>query len=324
LRLIAGFEQPTKGSLAIDGSEVAGLGPNRRPVNTVFQSYALFPHMTVRRNIAFGLEMLGRPKDEITARTDAMLRLVKMDAMADRRPAAISGGQQQRVALARALAPAAPGAAPRRAALRPRPQAQKGDADRAQAAAARDRHHLRLRHPRPGGGLTMSDRIAVMSEGRILQTGSPTDIYNHPAERFVADFIGDTNFLDAEVAKLNGSSAEVRLPGGAVRTASLPEGLRPGTGERVTIVIRPEHATLSPGDGEEGDLAATVEHAVFFGTDTHLHLRLAGDTPFVLRRQNTGTATAPPAAGEKRPDQDRRRRHPGAAGLRWRWPPGPT
>jgi spermidine/putrescine transport system ATP-binding protein len=298
LRLIAGFEQPTKGSLAIDGSEMGGRGPNQRPVNTVFQSYALFPHMTVRRNIAFGLEMLGRPKDEITARTDAMLRLVKMDAMADRRPAAISGGQQQRVALARALAPEP------RVLLLDEPLSALDLKLRKEMQTELKRLQLEtgitfvfVTHDQEEA-LTMSDRIAVMSEGRILQTGSPTEIYNHPAERFVADFIGDTNFLDAEVAQLDGSSAEIRLPGGAVRTASLPEGLRPGAGERVTVVIRPEHASLSPGDGEEGDLAATVEHAVFFGTDTHLHLRLAGDTPFVLRRQNTGTVLAPPAAGE--------------------------
>ena len=140
----------------------------------------------------------------------------------------------------------------------------------------------------------MSDRIAVMAEGRILQTGSPTDIYNHPAERFVADFIGDTNFLDADLVALNGGTAQIRLPGCTVRDASLPEGLTPSPGQTVTIVIRPEHASLT----DHGDLAATVEHAVFFGTDTHIHLRLADGTPFTLRRQNTGTATPPPEPGE--------------------------
>lgn len=139
----------------------------------------------------------------------------------------------------------------------------------------------------------MSDRIAVMSEGRILQLGSPTDIYNHPAERFVADFIGDTNFLDAEVTEVNGRTAMVRLPGGAVRQASLPEGLRPTAGERVTVVIRPEHASLA----DDGELEGTVENAVFFGTDTHIHLRLPSDTPFTLRRQNTGAAASPPEPG---------------------------
>ena len=300
LRLIAGFEQPTAGDLLINGKPVAGQGPNQRPVNTVFQNYALFPHMTVRENIGFGLKMLGKPKAETTATTDAMLDLVKMTAMADRKPAAISGGQQQRVALARALAPA-----PRVLLLdEPLSALDLKLRKEMQSELKRLQRETRITfvfvtHDQEEA-LTMSDRIAVMAEGRILQLGSPAEIYNHPAERFVADFIGDTNFLDAEVTERNGSTAMVRLPGGAVRAASLPEGLTPSAGERVTIVIRPEHASLVPsGDLPEGDLKATVENAVFFGTDTHIHLRLEGDTPFTLRRQNTGTVTFPPARGEK-------------------------
>ena len=294
LRLIAGFEQPTAGQLLINGKPVAGQGPNQRPVNTVFQNYALFPHMTVAANIGFGLKMLKKPRAEITATTDAMLELVKMEAMADRKPAAISGGQQQRVALARALAPQP------RVLLLDEPlsaldlklrKEMQGELKRLQLETGIT--FVFVTHDQEEA-LTMSDRIAVMSEGRILQQGSPAEIYNHPAERFVADFIGDTNFLDAEVTERNGSTAMVRLPGGAVRNASLPEGLTPATGERVTIVIRPEHASLAA----DGDLQGTVEHAVFFGTDTHIHLRLDGDTPFTLRRQNTGTATSPPATGQ--------------------------
>ncbi len=299
LRLIAGFEQPTAGELLINGKTVAGQGPNQRPVNTVFQNYALFPHMTVRENIGFGLKMLGKPKAEITATTDAMLELVKMQSMADRKPAAISGGQQQRVALARALAPAP------RVLLLDEPLSALDLKLRKEMQSELKRLQLETRitfvfvtHDQEEA-LTMSDRIAVMVDGRILQLGSPAEIYNHPAERFVADFIGDTNFLDAEVTERNGTTAMVRLPGGAVRAASLPDGLTPSAGERVTIVIRPEHASLVPsGDRPEGDLSATVEHAVFFGTDTHIHLRLEGDTPFTLRRQNTGTATSPPSPGQ--------------------------
>ncbi len=293
LRLIAGFEQPTRGRLAIDGREVAGLGPNHRPVNTVFQSYALFPHMSVRRNIAFGLEMLGRPRTEIEARTDAMLQLVKMAAMADRKPAAISGGQQQRVALARALAPEP------RVLLLDEPLSALDLKLRKEMQTELKRLQLEtgitfvfVTHDQEEA-LTMSDRIAVMNEGRVLQVGSPRDIYDHPAERFVAAFIGDTNFLAAEVVRPAGATAAVRLPGGVVRDASLPDGLRPAMGEAVTIVVRPEHARVA-GDG---DLAATVETAVFFGTDTHIHLRLADGSPFIVRRQNTGTATAPPEPG---------------------------
>ncbi len=293
LRLIAGFEQPTAGDLLIDGKPVAGRGPNQRPVNTVFQNYALFPHMTVAANIGFGLKMLGKPRSEIAATTEAMLNLVKMEAMADRKPAAISGGQQQRVALARALAPRP------RVLLLDEPlsaldlklrKEMQGELKRLQLETGIT--FVFVTHDQEEA-LTMSDRIAVMAEGRILQLGSPAEIYNHPAERFVADFIGDTNFLEADVVGLNGATAMVRLPGGVVRQASLPEGLRPGEGERVTVVIRPEHAHLATA----GVLEATVETAVFFGTDTHIHLRLGDDTPFILRRQNTGAATAPPEPG---------------------------
>ena len=298
LRLIAGFEQPTAGDLLINGKPVAVQGPNQRPVNTVFQSYALFPHMTVRDNIGFGLKMLKKPAAEVEATTEAMLRLVKMEAMADRKPAAISGGQQQRVALARALAPRP------RVLLLDEPLSALDLKLRKEMQGELKRLQLETRitfvfvtHDQEEA-LTMSHRIAVMAEGRILQLGSPAEIYNHPAERFVADFIGDTNFLEAEIMCLNGRSAQVRLPGGAVRNASLPEGLEPTSGERVTIVIRPEHASLAPDGTAAGDLAGTVENAVFFGTDTHIHIRLRGDTPFTLRRQNTGTATRPPAQGE--------------------------
>jgi spermidine/putrescine transport system ATP-binding protein len=299
LRLIAGFEQPTAGSLEIDGQEMAGLGPNRRPVNTVFQSYALFPHMTVAENIGFGLKMLGRPLAEQRTTTDAMLRLVQMEALADRTPAQISGGQQQRVALARALAPRP------RVLLLDEPLSALDLKLRKEMQAELKRLQqdtgitfVFVTHDQEEA-LTMSDRIAVMAEGRILQTGSPRDIYDHPAERFVADFIGDTNFLEAAVEAIAGATARVRLPGGTSRDAALPEGLRPAPGERVTIVIRPEQASLvDAGEaGEAGDLAGTVESAVFFGTDTHLHLRLADGTPFTLRRQNTGSSTAPPEPG---------------------------
>jgi spermidine/putrescine transport system ATP-binding protein len=240
--------------------------------------------------------MLGRPAAEQRTTTEAMLRLVKMEALADRLPGQISGGQQQRVALARALAP------------RPRVLLLDEPLSALDLKLRKEMQAELKRLQRDTGitfvfvthdqeeALTMSDRIAVMSEGRILQLGSPRDIYDHPAERFVADFIGDTNFLEAEVAAVDGATAAVRLPGGTTRDAALPEGLQPSPGERVTVVIRPEQASLAAA-GEADDLAGTVENAIFFGTDTHLHLRLVDGTPFTLRRQNTGTATAPPEPG---------------------------
>ena len=291
LRVIAGFESPSMGSLKINGDEVAAKGPNARPVNTVFQNYALFPHMSVAQNIGFGLKMLGKPKAEIDSTVAEMLRLVRMEAMADRKPSEISGGQQQRVALARALAP--------------RPRVLLLD-EPLSALDLKLRKEMQSELKRLQGetgitfvfvthdqeeALTMSDRIAVMSAGRILQCGTPHDIYHAPTDRFVADFIGDTNFLTVPVAALDDQGATVTLPGGAQAAARLPEGMRPVTGEEVTAVIRPEQATLAePG---AGDMDGVVETSTFFGTDTHIHLKLADGQGFVLRRQNTADLAAP-------------------------------
>jgi spermidine/putrescine transport system ATP-binding protein len=190
LRSIAGFVDPTTGTLTIDGSDILSLPPFKRPVNTVFQNYALFPHMTVAENIGFGLEMQDRPKAEIRSVIDEMLELVKMTSMADRMTSQISGGQQQRVALARALAP--------------KPKVLLLDEPlSALDFKLRKEMQIELKRLQSETGvtfifvthdqeeaLTMSDRIAVMNEGRILQIGGPKDIYDHPAERFVADFIG--------------------------------------------------------------------------------------------------------------------------------------
>ncbi len=284
LRVIAGFEQPTAGSLLINGREVAGLGPNKRPVNTVFQSYALFPHMTVAQNIGFGLKMQGKSRAEIDATVAEMLRLVRMEALADRRPSAISGGQQQRVALARALAPRP------RVLLLDEPlsaldlklrKEMQGELKRLQVETGIT--FVFVTHDQEEA-LTMSDRIAVMSAGRILQLGSPDEIYNAPVDRFVADFIGETNFLTLGVAQVDEGGALLDLPGGRSARARLPAGLHPAAGSRVTAVIRPEQAeAVAP---EAADLTGALESATFFGTDTHLHLRLSDGQAFVLRRQN--------------------------------------
>lgn len=284
LRVIAGFEQPTSGSLRINGDEVAGLGPNRRPVNTVFQSYALFPHMTVAQNIGFGLKMLGRPRTEIDATVAEMLKLVRMEALAARKPSEISGGQQQRVALARALAPRP------RVLLLDEPLSALDLKLRKEMQSELKRLQLEtgitfvfVTHDQEEA-LTMSDRVAVMSAGRILQLGTPEDIYNAPVDRFVADFIGETNFLTLAVAEGGTDGTRLALPGGQVVAARLPKGMTALPGARVTAVVRPEQAEIT--DPASADLTATVDSATFFGTDTHLHLRLADGQPFVLRRQN--------------------------------------
>ncbi len=291
LRIIAGFEQPSDGTLRINGRDVTGLGPSKRPVNTVFQSYALFPHMSLADNIGFGLKMQSKPKAEIRATVAEMLRLVRMEAMADRRPSEISGGQQQRVALARALAPRP------RVLLLDEPlsaldlklrKEMQSELKRLQSETGIT--FVFVTHDQEEA-LTMSDRIAVMSSGHILQLGAPQEIYNTPVNRFVADFIGDTNFLKLRVKALEEGAAVLELPGGKTAQASLPEGMTPATGALVTAVIRPEQAETAPPG--EGDLQATVDSATFFGTDTHLHLTLSDAQGFVLRRQNRPGQPAP-------------------------------
>ncbi len=284
LRLIAGFDFPTDGDILLYGDNIAPLPPYKRPVNTVFQNYALFPHMTVGQNIGFGLEMLGRPKLQIDTRIREMLQLVQMEELRHRKTSQISGGQQQRVALARALAPSP------KVLLLDEPLSALDYKLRKdmQIELKRLQHEtgitfIFVTHDQEEA-LTMSDRIAVMSKGRILQVGSPRDIYDRPSERFVANFIGETNFLEGHVAEIGESEATVKLAGGAVISAGLPEGLRPAG--KVTVVVRPEHADLVK-PGAKADLWGKLANVVYFGTDTHYHVMLDGDIPFIIRQQNS-------------------------------------
>ncbi|WP_254702654.1 ABC transporter ATP-binding protein [Sulfitobacter sp. THAF37] len=295
LRMIAGFEHPTAGALTMHGQNLLDLPPHKRPVNTVFQSYALFPHLTVAQNIGFGLEMLGKPKAEIKKTVDEMMALVKMTEMADRQTGQISGGQQQRVALARALAPKP------RVLLLDEPLS-------ALDFKLRKDMQLELKRLQTETGitfvfvthdqeeaLTMSDRIAVMSAGEIRQIGNPRQIYDQPAERFVADFIGDTNFLPAEVTDISGDTATVRLSSGtqiAARAAKSGEGKG-----KVTLAVRPEHASIVP--ETDGLLSGTLEQVVYFGTDTHYHVAMADGTAFVVRQQNRPDAAAQFNTGDR-------------------------
>jgi spermidine/putrescine transport system ATP-binding protein len=283
LRLIAGFDFPTRGEILLHGEDIAGLPPFKRPVNTVFQNYALFPHMTVGQNIAFGLEMLGKPKAEVEETVVSMLQLVRMEELKNRRTSQISGGQQQRVALARALAP--------------RPQVLLLD-EPLSALDYKLRKDMqielkRLQHETgitfifvthdQEEALTMSDRIAVMSRGRILQIGTPREIYDRPAERFVANFIGETNFLEGEIAGASNGRATVRLSSGATLTATLPEAAK--LDGKVTVVVRPEHARLSSRP-DASMLRGRLENIVYFGTDTHYHVQLDEGPEFIVRQQN--------------------------------------
>ncbi len=300
LRLIAGFETPSAGEIHLYGQDITALPPYRRPVNTVFQSYALFPHLTVAQNIAFGLQMLRKPRAEVAASVADMLRLVRLEALADRRTAALSGGQQQRVALARALAPHP------RVLLLDEPlsaldlklrKEMQGELKRLQAETGIT--FIFVTHDQEEA-LTMSDRIAVMRDGRILQTGTPRDIYARPADRFVASFIGDTNFLAADVIQ-PGPRGRLRVAGIEV-TAAIPDG----AAARVTVALRPEQIRLEAA-GAAGALQGTLAETVYFGTDTLFHLALDSGEPLSARVQNARTAEQAFRVGERvaaRPQAD--------------------
>jgi len=278
LRLIAGFEQPSSGAVLLDGIDLSSKPPYQRPVNTVFQNYALFPHMTVSENISFGLEMLDRPKEQIKSVTAEMLRLVKLEAMADRRITQISGGQQQRVALARALAPQP------KVLLLDEPLS-------ALDLQLRKEMQLELKRLQTDTGitfvfvthdqdeaLTMSDRIAVMNGGEILQIGSPREIYDKPQHRFVAGFIGEINLLPAQVM----GEGDYSIAGvGNLRSddaSSLPKGTA------VTLAVRPERIALSKPSA--GKLPGVISNVVYHGTDTIFHFRLADGLEMRARSQN--------------------------------------
>jgi len=285
LRMIAGFDYPTEGEILLHGQDIAPLPPYRRPVNTVFQSYALFPHLTVAQNIAFGLEMLGRPRAEIDARVTRMLKLVRMEDLRNRSTAQISGGQQQRVALARALAPQP------KVLLLDEPLSALDYKLRKEMQIELKRLQLEtgitfifVTHDQEEA-LTMSDRIAVMSAGNILQVGTPKEIYDRPAVRFVADFIGETNFLSAGIGPVSAGKATATLSSGKTLEATVADGLAPSS--RATVVVRPEHARVEKAGGH---LAGVVDTVVYFGTDTNVHVRLDDGTPFIVRQQNRRSA----------------------------------
>ena len=324
LRMIAGFEQPTFGEIYIHGQPVAGIPPYRRPVNTVFQNYALFPHMTVAQNVAFGLEMKKVDKKEIERRVTEVLELVQLPQFSNRRPKQLSGGQQQRVALARALIN--------------KPEVLLLDEPLgALDLKLRKAMQLELKQIQSEVGitfiyvthdqeeaLTMSDRIAVMNNGVVQQVGSPRDIYEHPNNRFVADFIGETNFVSGTVAQLD-EFTTVHI--GDVSVQGTADGRELSIGQEITLAIRPEKINLYQ-QGEVDMLEAKadfldmeevsqvfggeipqqkvdmqkylaaernnvvvngrISEAIYIGTDTRYRVELPNQASLFVRVQNFG------------------------------------
>ena len=296
LRMIAGLDMPTSGRIILFGEDVTDRPAYRRPVNTVFQRYALFPHMNIRDNVAFGLRMRNVPKDEIGDQVQEVLRLVRLEKMGDRRPSQLSGGQQQRVALARALVNKPEvllldeplGALDLK--LR---QAMQEELKRIQQEVGIC--FIYVTHDQEEA-LTMSDRIAVMSDGNILQVDKPYDLYEEPKTRFVADFIGETNFLNGTVIGYQENVTNVRLGNGQVAHV-MTEGASLAVDTAVTLAIRPEKIFVGRGDAPEATNVFTgkVKNVVYFGTDTYYDVALPGEVMVTARQQNqdyTGTAAS--------------------------------
>jgi len=273
LRMIAGFEQPTEGEVFLEGEKVNGVPAYRRPVNMVFQHYALFPHLNVADNVAYGLKQRTPrpPRAEIERRVTETLELVRLPGFEERRIWEMSGGQQQRVALARALVN--------------KPKVLLLD----EPLAALDRKlrremQIELQNLQRNVGITfilvthdqeealsMSDRVCIMRDGRIVQTGSPRELYDRPRNRYVADFIGKSNFFDGALERVNGAAAMVRLDGGIALEAGEAPGL--SAGDRVSVSVRPEQLILArdpdrlPPDSAVR-LPARVLNRIFLGEHT--------------------------------------------------------
>jgi putrescine transport system ATP-binding protein len=294
LRMLAGFETPTAGQITLAGSDIVSVPPYQRPINMMFQSYALFPHLTVWDNVAFGLRRDGLPKDEIATRVEQMLALVQLGAYAKRKPHQLSGGQQQRVALARSLAK--------------RPQLLLLDEPLgALDKKLREQTQMELVNIIEQVGVTcvmvthdqdeamsMATRIAVMSEGRILQVGAPGEIYESPNCRFVADFIGSVNLFDGHVVVDETDHVVVESNHGKHYVS---HGITGTLGMPVAVAVRPEKICLqldAPTPGERASAAedgynsaeGVITNIAYFGNETLYHVRLDSGMQLKVSRTN--------------------------------------
>ncbi|HET7792157.1 MAG TPA: polyamine ABC transporter ATP-binding protein [Rhizobacter sp.] len=297
LRMLAGFETPTSGQIILNGHDLAGLPPHLRPLNMMFQSYALFPHLTVWDNIAFGLKRDGLPADQIAAQVEAMLKLVQLGKFAKRKPHQLSGGQQQRVALARSLAK--------------KPQLLLLDEPLgALDKKLREETQIELVNIIENVGvtcvmvthdqeeaMTMASRIAVMSEGRFLQVGAPSEIYETPATRFVADFIGNVNLMDGTLTADEPDHVIVTC---ADCVHYVGHGITGTEGMDVTVALRPEKIRIGRDrpDGEHNMVQGTVKDMSYFGSYTVYHLTLASGQVLKVSESNTERHSDPLTWGD--------------------------
>ncbi len=301
LRMLAGFEAPTLGEIVIDGQPTAAVPPYERPVNMVFQSYAIFPHLNVQQNIAFGLRKDRLPRAERDRRVEEALALIKLEGYGRRGADELSGGQRQRVALARALIKQP------KVLLLDEPL---GALDK----KLREQMQIELRQLQKSVGitfvfvthdqeeaLTMSDRIAVMSDGHVLEVGSPEGLYERPATRFVADFLGTMNFFEGTVrGRENGQLVVEAERLGWIRGSA--GGGRFEAGDKVTVAIRPENFRISEGHGEPADnrVHGTLSTAAFLGDRAHIYVTVEGARePILVALQNLDGAASSATHGEQ-------------------------
>ena len=291
MRIIAGFEEPTGGTVFLDGKDVTGVSPNKRDVNMVFQSYALFPHMSAYQNVAFGLERKKVGKAEIRRRVGEIMEIVSLSGMERRAPREMSGGQQQRVALARALVNRP------RALLLDEPLGALDLKLRQQMQVELKRIQrevgitfVYVTHDQ-GEALTMSDRIAVMEAGRIDQLGTPRQIYERPATRFVAGFIGTSNVVAGRVHRIEGGVAALAFGQNQRVLVPVPAAVR--TGDSIEVSVRPEKIGLARTAAPAADhsvLSGQVTEVVYHGTSTNYTVATSAGPEFVVFDQNADNA----------------------------------
>ncbi len=295
LRMLAGFENPTKGKISLDGQDMAGIPPYKRPVNMMFQSYALFPHMSVENNIAFGLKQDGMAKSEIDDRVQSMLKLVKLDTFGKRKPHQLSGGQRQRVALARSIAKRPKvllldeplGALDKK--LREETQFELMDLQMELGLT-----FVVVTHDQEDA-MTMADRIAILDKGRVMQVATPADVYEAPNSRFVADFIGNVSTFEGKVEKSGGGKLEISANDGFAINADTNETYEKGSS--IWFAIRPEKLKLSkkkPTQSGTNAMEGEIWDIAYLGDMTVFHVKLPGDKVIKISQMNASRAVDEP------------------------------